>query len=160
MSLFTYHTGRLEENSKKQSSEEKKVEEEQKIETHYTWKKGEHIQLSKNFSSLELQCKCRNSDCIDQKINKELIEKAQKVRDDHGNTIIVTSGFRCLKHNKAEGSSDTSQHPLGNGLDYCSSELNELYQLSEKHFNAVGDGRKKGFVHVDSRNDKIRRWNY
>lgn len=128
---------------------------------YFIWKKGEKFQLSKNFNSSEVECKCKNPDCVEQKISKDLIEKAQKVRDEHGRSITVTSGFRCLKHNRAIGSSDTSQHPKGNGLDYTSSDLNGLYSLSEKHFKAVGDGRaRRKFVHVDSRTDKVRRWDY
>jgi uncharacterized protein YcbK (DUF882 family) len=128
---------------------------------YFIWNKGEKLKLSNNFNSAEFECKCKNSECIEQRISKDLIEGLQKVRTEHNKSITVTSGYRCLKHNRAIGSSDTSQHPLGNGGDITSSDLNGLYSVCEKHFKAVGDGRtKRKFIHVDSRNDKIRRWDY
>lgn len=127
---------------------------------YFVWNKGEKFKLSKNFSSSEFECKCKNPECVEQQISKELIEDLQKVRDDHGKSITITSGYRCLKHNRSIGSSDTSQHPKGNGGDITSSDLDGLYSVCEKHFKAVGDGRKKGFVHTDTRKDKVRRWDY
>jgi uncharacterized protein YcbK (DUF882 family) len=129
--------------------------------SYFTWKKGEKIQLSKNFNSLEFECKCKNADCVNQKISKELIEDLQKVRDDYGKSMTVTSGYRCFKHNRAIGSTDTSQHPQGNAADITASDLNALYAACEKHFKAIGDARhNKKFIHVDSRKEKVRRWNY
>jgi hypothetical protein len=39
-------------------------------------------------------------------------------------------------------------------------KLDKLYLICENHFEAVGDGRKKGFIHVDTRTGKKRRWDY
>ena len=128
---------------------------------YFIFKKGESIQLSKNFNSLELQCRCRNSECVEQRISKELIDNLQKLREDYGKSITITSGYRCLKHNTAIGSTPTSQHVPGNAVDITAADLNDLYAKAEKYFDAVGDARNKGkFVHLDTRRDKKRRWNY
>jgi len=131
---------------------------------YFQWKKGEKIQLSKNFSSSEFECKCKNPDCIEQKISKSYIEKLQKVREEFGSSITVTSGYRCLKHNRSIGSKDTSQHIQGNAGDKVVSldKIDKLYELCEKHFKAVGDARhrKSPFIHTDDRDDKERRWAY
>ena len=127
----------------------------------FIWKKGERVQLSKSFNSLELECKCKNPDCVEQRISKKLVENAQKVRDEYGKSITVTSGYRCPKHNKAIGSIETSQHPKGEALDITGSDLDALYGACENHFQAVGDARhNKKFIHVDTRSDRKRRWNY
>lgn len=128
---------------------------------YFLFKKGESIQLSKNFNSLELQCRCRNPECVEQRISKELVDNLQKLRDDYGKSITITSGYRCLKHNTSIGSVPTSQHVPGNAVDITAADLNDLYTKAEKYFDAVGDARNKGkFVHLDTRRDKKRRWNY
>jgi hypothetical protein len=41
----------------------------------------------------------------------------QPIRDKYGKPIIVSSGFRCAKLNKAVGGSKTSQHVKGEAAD-------------------------------------------
>jgi zinc D-Ala-D-Ala carboxypeptidase len=131
---------------------------------YFIWNKGEDFDLSDNFSSSEFACKCKNDDCVEQRISKNYIEKLQKVREEFGKSITITSGYRCLKHNRSIGSSDTSQHPKGNAADKVvpAADMAKLYELCEKHFKAVGDARhrKAPFIHTDDREDKERRWTY
>jgi hypothetical protein len=42
----------------------------------------------------------------------------QPVRNHFGVPVIITSGFRCLKLNKAIGSDDNSQHITGEAADF------------------------------------------
>jgi uncharacterized protein YcbK (DUF882 family) len=131
------------------------------LKLYFLFKKGELVQLSKNFNSLELQCKCRNPECVEQRISKDLVDNLQKLREEYGKSITVTSGYRCLKHNRSIGSVDNSQHVPGNAVDITGADLNAIYAIAEKYFDAVGDSRTKGrFVHLDTRRDKKRRWNY
>lgn len=116
-----------------------------------------NIKLSNNFSSEELVCKCGK--CPASPIAVELIEKLQKLRDEYGESITITSGYRCPEHNKAIGGASKSQHILGTAVDIKTKDLDKLYKLCEKHFTSIGDGRPKGFIHVDLRPD-TRRWIY
>lgn len=127
---------------------------------YFIWKKGEKHQLSKNFNSLELQCKCKNAGCVEQRISKELVDKLQQLRDNYKNPIRITSAYRCLIHNRSIGSTDTSQHVPGNAVDITGADLNKIYEITEKHFDSIGDARtKKKFIHLDTRKGK-RRWEY
>jgi uncharacterized protein YcbK (DUF882 family) len=127
----------------------------------YIWDKSEKQQLSKHFSTEEFECKCKMPTCKEQRISKELVDKLQTLREDVGIPLVVTSGFRCLDHNIAIGGAKSSQHLLGNAVDVRIGDLNRLLDLCIKHFKAVGDGRLKGFIHVDVRKtDKPLLWTY
>jgi len=57
-----------------------------------------------------------------------LCEKVlQPVRDHYGSPVIINSGFRCKKLNKAIGSSSKSQHTRGEAADI------EVPGVSNKH---------------------------
>lgn len=47
----------------------------------------------------------------------EVAQLLEKIRTTYGKPIIVTSGYRCEKLNKAVGGSKTSQHRLGQAAD-------------------------------------------
>lgn len=47
----------------------------------------------------------------------------QRVRNLLGVPVQITSGYRCLELNRAIGSDDTSQHPLGLAADFISPEF-------------------------------------
>jgi uncharacterized protein YcbK (DUF882 family) len=125
------------------------------------WKKGTYKKLSQYFSTKEFE----NSTDKEFFIEPELIAKLDKVRAEFGEPITVTSGYRSPAHNvKIEGSPNSS-HCNGKAADIRPSvsskeKLDKLYLICETHFEAVGDGRKKGFIHVDTRTGKKRRWNY
>ena len=116
--------------------------------------KTKNIQLSKHFSSTEFICRC--SDCTDNFIDDTLIQKLELVRDSYGDVIVINSGFRCPTRNAAVGGVSSSTHCSGLGVDIrpklnTLDELDKLYNICEKIFNNIGDGRNKGFIHVDVR---------
>jgi len=125
--------------------------------THITLDPNSREKLSAAFSAHELTCKCGS--CPVSFIALELILKLQKLREEYGAPITVTSGYRCPAHNAKIGGAKASQHMLGTAVDITGHDLDKLYDLCEKHFNSVGDGRPKGFIHVDLRTDR-RRWTY
>lgn len=127
---------------------------------YFEWVKGESFPLSKNFSSHEFECRCRREDCVTQKISKDLIKNLQKLREVYGKSLTITSGYRCIWHNRAIGSSDTSQHPLGNAADVACSDLATVEKQATDIFDAIGNGKPKGFIHLDIRTDKKRYWLY
>ena len=66
-----------------------------------------------HFSKLELECYC----CGVCKITPQLMVALEKLRARVGVPIIVTSGYRCPKHNRGVGGAKHSQHILGNAVD-------------------------------------------
>ncbi len=114
----------------------------------HEWKTGDNIQLSSNFKSTEFECPGSEN----HKISKDLVTKLQKLREEYGHSITITSGYRSEAHNKKVGGVKNSQHVRGLAADLTAKDLDKLHELCLKIFNAVGDGRKKGkFIHVDVR---------
>lgn len=129
--------------------------------TMISWKKGQYKKLSKYFSSKEFE----NSTDKQFYIDPVLLQKLDLVREEFGESITVTSGYRSPAHNAKIGGSPNSQHCLGKAADIRPSvsskeKLDKLYLICENYFEAVGDGRNRGFIHVDTRTGKKRRWNY
>lgn len=127
------------------------------------------------FTSSEFACKCKNRNCEGKPpklaMRPTIVQALNRVRVEFGKPITVTSGFRCQAHNKAIGGSPKSQHMMGTAVDIAPAsgskeDLERLYQLclEETAFTGVGDGRKKGFVHVDCRTlrpgEKRKEWPY
>lgn len=116
-------------------------------EFHY-WESGDDIQLSDNFNSKEFECPGSKK----HKISKDLVKKLQKLREEFGHSITITSGYRSETHNAKVGGVKNSQHVLGLAADITAKDLDTLHALCLTIFNAIGDGRKKGkFIHVDVR---------
>jgi len=126
---------------------------------YFIFTKDENIKLSDNFSSKEFKCNCSNSSCKEQKISVLLIEKLQKVRKKLGQSIKITSGYRCEQHNIDIGGAKQSQHINGNAADIKCNDMDKLDTLCNEEFMSIGDD-KPVFLHVDTRSDKKRRWTY
>lgn len=128
------------------------------------WKRGSKFALSKYFNSKEFECQC--GVCEEQAISSDLIGLLTSLREDVGLPFKITSGYRCVTHqskilnNPNIQTVKNSQHVLGNAADVACSDLNLLFTKAPNFFDAVGDGRKKGFVHLDVRHDKKRTWLY
>lgn len=80
------------------------------------YKKKQEIQLSKNFTSDEFDCKCKGY-CSKTEIDPKLVEYLQKIRDYFGKPVIINSAYRCEKHNKAVGGASQSRHKFGQAAD-------------------------------------------
>lgn len=130
----------------------------------YTWKTGEKIQFTANFSSTEFECpECSKTQI--HKISKDLVANLQTLRDQLGKSITITSGYRTEEHNAKVGGVPNSQHLFGVAADFTCKDLDKALVLCEKLFNGIGDGRKKGkFIHVDMRilapKAKPKKWSY
>ena len=117
--------------------------------------KGENVQLSKNFHLSEWECRCNYSDCLEVPVNMDHIEKLQLLRDFVGKLVNITSGHRCVKHNKDVGGVEESQHVKGNATDIKVPAVTPA-KLQDMCENFDGLGRYKTFTHVDSRGYKAR----
>lgn len=134
---------------------------------YYVWNKGENLWMNNWFKTKEFECKCTNKECIEQRIAVELIDRLTKMRLEVNSPIRINSGFRCSKHQEAIRNSGTSTvvakkstHELGHAADISVSSLivPVTVPFAEKHFKSIGIANN--FLHVDLRDDKVRRWKY
>lgn len=72
--------------------------------------------LSEHFNLKEFQCKCGGNHPT--KVNGELVEKLERLYTALGaDKGIITSGYRCPKHDRNVGGSGNGQHTTGNAVD-------------------------------------------
>lgn len=76
--------------------------------------------LSKNFDSSEFACKCG---CGYDTPDPELIRMLQAARDLYGKPMIISSGCRCIKHNRAVGGAANSAHITGKAAELIKAHL-------------------------------------
>ena len=81
-----------------------------------SYKKGVRTQLSSNFTSAEFDCHGKGC-CSDTFIDSDLVGYLQMIRANFSKPVTVTSGYRCIKHNKAVGGVLSSKHLEGAAAD-------------------------------------------
>jgi len=109
--------------------------------------------LTKNFSTSEFRCKC----CGGVVVNQQLVAMLQRMRDQLGRPMVITSGYRCLRHNALVGGVSDSYHMQGMAADVVYQGGLELLTLVQAAISAgfkrigiysIGIYRR-GFVHLD-----------
>lgn len=134
---------------------------------YYIWNKNENLWINNWFKTTEFTCQCKHKSCGEQKISVELIKRLTEIREEVNSPMRIHSGYRCSKHQEDIRKSGVSTvvakkstHELGNAVDISVSKLvtGELLKVVEKHFKSIGVANN--FLHVDLRDDKIRRWKY
>lgn len=100
----------------------------------------------------------------------KLALELDKIREAWGSPIIVTSGYRPPSVNARVGGVRNSRHIFGDAADISPTYNLSGFQtwLDARWFGALGYGARKGFVHIDMRNNKGfntggakgTRWNY
>ena len=68
----------------------------------------------KYFKKEEFTCKCG---CGLNNIQLKVVQVADEIREHFGKPAIVTSGTRCVKHNKEVGGVVNSRHLVGKAID-------------------------------------------
>lgn len=118
-------------------------------------KKGQRIQLSKNFYSTEFDCKCNYVDCKLTKVDSRLVEYLQSKRESVKIPIKINSGFRCLKHNVNIGGAKNSFHTKGMAADIIlnGAKIRD-YLIYFK--DSKGLGIYNTFLHIDMRDVRAR----
>lgn len=105
--------------------------------------------ISKYFSEIELQCKCKNcgNSCPMDMVFLQLLDI---VRKECGVPLNVSSGFRCNRHNKDIGGVPNSWHTKGKAADIWSAKisLDTIYNIASKYFDEVIFYKDNGFVHI------------
>jgi len=106
----------------------------------------------KFFNINEFSCPC----CGQNPMRQDFLDKIDKAREYANVPFHISSGFRCLNHNRQIGSLDTSSHLRGLAADIVvrSSRLRYeiLMGLWKAGFNRFGIASK--FIHVDNDKDK------
>lgn len=124
------------------------------------------MKLSKNFDLKEFESSDGSSTPFEVTVNlKELAINLQVLRDKIQEPMIINSGYRSPKHNKAIGGAEKSQHLLGTAADIKVKGMRpkEVHAIIE---NLIKEGKMKQgglglystFVHYDIRGTKAR-WN-
>ncbi len=79
---------------------------------------SDSTQITPHFNSTEFRCKCGKEHEFE--VNDNLVQKLEQLYAAlNCSKIIVTSGFRCVTHDKNVGGSGTGQHTKGNAADIC-----------------------------------------
>lgn len=119
--------------------------------------------LTANFSRNEFKCKGLNCCGGSDPINIELVRSLQNLRDMVGKALIVTSGFRCRKHNTEIGGAHNSQHIYADAADVKvpnGMTPDQLKEFAEKipAFKLGGIGLYSTWIHLDVRKNGPARW--
>ena len=124
-----------------------------------TFKKGISKKISNNFRSDEFDCHGAGC-CSKTLIDENLVSYLQKIRDHFGKSVIISSGYRCEKHNKSVGGATASKHKAGMAADIMVTDVKpaEVAKYAESiGIKGIGlyETEKDGyFVHIDTRISK------
>lgn len=109
--------------------------------------------LTAHFSSHEFACR----HCGKVKVTCELLVALEELRTITGRPIVIVSGYRCPRHNKAVGGAPRSRHVYGDGVD-LHPRVATPAQAERAGFRGIGT-RGPWAVHVDTRPTQAR-WTY
>jgi uncharacterized protein YcbK (DUF882 family) len=130
-----------------------------------------HLKIADNFTLGELTKRGGEVGAFIDDLSPEhfvnlvvLAQRLQGIRRIFGFPIIVNSGFRNRSYNRVVGGAESSQHLYGKAADIrpiSNMQLQTLWDvvLDNWGVGGIGDGRPKGFIHVDTR-DSNARWTY
>lgn len=119
--------------------------------------KGARVKILDDFISNEFDCHCVYQDCNFTYIDMNHVSHLQDKRKVLKKPIIITSAFRCTKHNRDIGGKKGSYHLLGKATDIKIEGFSiEEMEESFKDFDGMGTYPSKNFIHVDSRGYKSR----
>lgn len=130
-----------------------------------TYSKGNKVRLSEHFNSKEFDCS-GDGCCSTTRVADALIPLLEQIREHFGNKpLVITSGYRCIVHNKLIGGSRSSYHLRGEAVDFKIVGVDPLkiaiYAdkiLGDKGGVELGsyDAGTSGYVHMDARDKKWR----
>jgi uncharacterized protein YcbK (DUF882 family) len=119
--------------------------------------KGSQSVFSDVLKHKEVECKCQYPDCHYTLVHDRTIRAFHLVRQHFGEPIIVTSGFRCQRHNKEVGGKATSFHTKGSAIDLKprNGDLDGLEHYARLYFDFVLRYEDMGFIHCHNTEDYI-----
>ena len=118
--------------------------------------------ISEHFNRSEFACKGTNCCGGSHPVDQGLVDSLEHLRGIALRPIIVTSGFRCRRHNIEIGGEEDSYHTLAMAADIKCPGLTpeELAEMAEDVavFRHGGIGIYPSWVHLDVRNTGAARW--
>jgi uncharacterized protein YcbK (DUF882 family) len=119
------------------------------------------MNFGKYFTEAEFKCK----HCGKCEMDQEFLDKINKLREEYGQPLVVTSGYRCPEHPAERIKVGRSgMHTTGKAADFAvlGSAAMDLLSIALKHgFTGIGVQQKGGgrFIHLDTRNTPAL-WSY
>lgn len=103
----------------------------------------------KYFSLREFACPC----CGRAEMKDDFLVMLDRARELAGVPFVITSGFRCEKHNREVGGKPDSAHTRGYAADIAVRDSRTRALIVEALFRVgfrrIGIDFKRGFIHVD-----------
>lgn len=105
---------------------------------------------TKNFKPAEFACPCG---CNTNEMQQAFVEILQRIRDNVGSSMPITSGYRCPKHNSEVGGKKNSAHTRGWAVDIgikkgdSSKRFKIIAYALQEGVRRIGIG--DSFIHLD-----------
>lgn len=118
---------------------------------------------AKNFPAHELRCKCdKCRGDVPNKAATEALFALQRIRDQFGEPMILTSAYRCADHPVEARKARPGTHNQGLAFDIRVPWGRDRMRLIELALaeGFRGFGFANSFLHIDYRPDPLTSWNY
>ncbi len=120
----------------------------------YSRRKDGGKKISANFRVREFA----SHDGADEvRIDTRLVALLQQIRDKFGKAVVINSGYRTKKHNKAVGGASNSYHTQGKAADIAVKGVSarRVAQYAEiAGASGIGWYEVDGFTHIDTRSNR------
>jgi len=105
------------------------------------------IKVAPHFKLWEFECPC----CFTVRLYPVLLERLEKLRQEMGIPIVITSGYRCRKHNREVGGVERSLHLFGQAVDIAipARIMDQVCWLARNvGFDQVIPYHSRNFIHL------------
>lgn len=102
------------------------------------------------FTDKELACRC-GCGMLPKLVTRSLLNR---IREDYGKPIIVTSGARCAAYNRLVKGAPNSEHTKGNAVDLVrTQDLLDFLKARLEHYKVCMEDPEDtpGWLHIDTR---------
>ncbi|PMQ01432.1 MAG: hypothetical protein CBR30_06295 [Dictyoglomus sp. NZ13-RE01] len=104
------------------------------------------LKISPHFLLMDFQCRC----CEQVKIHPDLLEKMEILWEKTKGGFVITSGYRCEKHNMEVGGVKNSRHTMGRACDITAKNLKEVYEIVKSlgfRYCKIDEGKR--YIHME-----------